>query len=190
MPDKWQEINLRLDAELAHALREMKRGHDESLAEVVLRVLRKTVRQNPGNRGMPEGRSSGTRAGRAAFTGTRTGKSIAREDRGRSRGAAKGRPLVTREVADGDTWGPAEGQLEPARGPARTRPPRPFPSKGGKVFRPQPADGGAPRPRRDFADGGRSGGDGERRFRGKDSGGKKRGRMTGRRKAKGRRLGR
>ena len=91
MPDKWQQINLRLDAELAHALRELKRGHDESLAEVVLRLLRKAVRVAPATRGAADARNAKAgRGGRGAFGGRR-GKSVAREDRGGTRGAAAGR---------------------------------------------------------------------------------------------------
>jgi hypothetical protein len=192
MPDKWQEINLRLDAELAHALRELKRGHDESLAEVVLRLLRKAVRQNPGQRGVPEARSraKGARNERGGFGGTRRGPTIAREARGASRGPARGKPFAAREVTEGDTWVPAEGKLDPARGSARTRAPRPFTTKAGKAFRPQQGEGGGERRQRAFAEDGRGAGAGERPFRGKHAGGAKPGRMPGRRKTKGRKAGR
>jgi hypothetical protein len=72
MSDRWQQISLRLDAELAQALREMKQGHDESLSEVVIRMLKKVVRQSTaGARGAPMGRS--VPRGRTASRG-RTGR--------------------------------------------------------------------------------------------------------------------
>lgn len=190
MPDKWQEINLRLDAELAQSLRELKRGHDESLAEVVLRLLRKVVRQNPANRGMPDARSGAkgsARAGRNAFGANRRGKPPARDARGGSRGPAKAKPFVTREVADGDTWAPTE--RKPARTSARPHPSRPF-TKVGKAFRPQQGEAGGERRRRDFSEGNRNGDDAVRPLRPNDAEGTVRGRMTRPRKAKGRRSGR
>jgi hypothetical protein len=190
MPEKWQEINLRLDAELAQALRDLKRGHDESLAEVVLRLLRKAVRLNPANRGMPDARSSakGARGGRGAFGAARRGKPPAREARGGSRGAAKGKPFVTREVAEGDTWAPADPKRRPAStsaGPRPARPSRPF-TKVGKAFRPQQGEGGGERRRRDFAVENRNGDDVSRLVRPSDAEGTEGGRMRRPRKAKGR----
>lgn len=198
-PDKWQEINLRLDGELAQSLRELKRGHDETLAEVVLRVLRKAVGQNPAHRGFGDARAGG-RAGRAASGAGRKGKPLARQDRGQPQFAAprdatrarvKRKPPVSHEVTEGDTWAPAS-EGEPARGAARGRAPRPF-TKGGKGFRPQPGDGGGVRVGRGFAGGerGERGGHaGGRRFPAKGGGGAKRSRVPGARKAKGRRPGR
>jgi hypothetical protein len=191
MPDKWQEINLRLDAELAQALRDLKRGHDESLAEVVLRLLRKAVRQNPAARGMPDARSSGkgARAGRGTFGANRRGKLPAREPRAASRGPTKGKPFVAREVAEGDTWAPAERKLEPARASAPPRASRPF-TKMGKAFRPQPGGGGGERRRRNTAQGNRNGDDAAAPFRPSAAQGTEGGRMRRTRKAKGRASGR
>jgi hypothetical protein len=191
MPDKWQEINLRLDAELAQALRDLKRGHDESLAEVVLRLLRKAVRQNPAARGMPDARSSGkgARAGRGTFGANRRGKLPAREPRAASRGPTKGKPFVAREVAEGDTWAPAERKLEPARASARPRAPRPF-TKMGKAFRPQPGEGGGERRRRNTAQGNRNGDDAAAPFRPSAAPRTEGGPMRRPRKAKGRASGR
>jgi len=191
MPDKWQEINLRLDAELAQALRDLKRGHDESLAEVVLRLLRKAVRLNPAARGMPDARSSakGARGGRGAFGGSRRGKPPAREDRGGARGAGKGKPFVAREVAEGDTWAPTERKRRPASASAGPRASRPF-LKVGKAFRPQQGEGGGERRRRDPAVGNRNGDDGSGLPRPSAAGGAEGGRMRRPRKAKGRTSGR
>lgn len=154
MPDKWQEIKLRLDAELADALRELKRGHDESLSEVVLRLLRKAVRQSPTNRGIPDARSGaqGARGGRNAFGASRRGKAPARAPRAGSRGAAHtkpfvAKPFVAREVAEGDTWAPAERTRRPANASSGPRAARPFP-KVGKAFRPQQGEDGGERRRR------------------------------------------
>jgi hypothetical protein len=143
MPDKWQQINLRLEAPLAQALRELKRGHDESLSEVILRLLWKAVRQNPAARGAPDARSSarGGRAARGTYGAGRGPKPPAREDRGGSRGAAKGKPFAPREVADGDTWAPSERKRRPATASAPPRASRRFTGKPGKAFRPQPAEG-------------------------------------------------
>jgi len=192
MPDKWQEINLRLDGELAQALRDLKRGHDESLSEVVLRLLRKAVRQNPAARGMPDARAGakGARSGRGAFGATRRGKlparaeRAARADRG-SRGGGQGKPFVTREVAEGDTWAPAERTRRPASASAGPRAARPF-AKVGKAFRPQQGEAGGERRRRGPAEANRNGDDASGAFRGSAAPGADARRMKRPRKAKGR----
>lgn len=187
MPEKWQEIKLRLDADLADALRDLKRGHDETLAEVVLRLLRKAVRPNPASYGGPDARSGarGARSAsgaRGAFGAARRGKAVAREDRGGSRGTSRGKSFFKREVvAEGDTWAPAETKLEPARAPARprpSRPSRPFKGNASKGFRPQQGKGAIERPPGGFAQANRNGEDAE---------GTQRGRAPRARKVKGRR---
>jgi hypothetical protein len=191
MPDKWQEINLRLDAELAQALRDLKRGHDESLAEVVLRLLRKAVRQNPANRGMVDARSGakGARGGRGGFGASRTGKPPARQARGAVRGPTKGKPFMAREVAEGDTWAPAERTRRPASASAGPRAARPF-TKVGKAFRPQQGEGGGERRSRGSAGGSRNGDDASAHFRGSAAQGTDARRMKRTRKVKGRTSGR
>jgi hypothetical protein len=93
MADKWQQISLKLDAELAQVLREMKQGHDESLAEVVIRLLKRVVRQHqPSAREMPAGRANPKgRTARGAVGAGRRGKP-APAGRAGSRGAAPGKP--------------------------------------------------------------------------------------------------
>lgn len=191
MPDKWQQINLRLDAELAQALRELKRGHDESIAEVVLRLLRKAVRQTPAARGKPDARSGahGARGARGALGAARRGKPLAREERGGSRGTARGKPFATREVAEGDTWAPSERTHKPATASAGPRAPRRF-TKLGKPFVPQQGKGGGERRRRDVGPGTRNGNFAAAPFRASDAEGSEGGPMRRRRKAKGRSSGR
>src|SRR5688572_14155768 len=119
MSDKWQQINLRLDAPLAQALRELKQGHDESLSEVVIRLLRKLVRVVPaGSRGAGFGRTNAKGgAGRGAAGANRRSKPAA-AGRGAARVAAPGKPWAARPPA---AWG-AEGDAdEPARGAAAPR---------------------------------------------------------------------
>src|SRR5688572_23832279 len=113
MSDKWQQINLRLDAPLAQALRELKQGHDESLSEVIIRLLRKVVRVVPsGSRGAPLGRQNprGGAVARGSVGGKRRGKP-APAGRGASRVAAPGKPWVARAPG---AW-EADGNAEPAR---------------------------------------------------------------------------
>ena len=142
MSDKRQQISLKLDAELAQALREMKQGHDESLAEVVVRLLRKAVRQSPaGARGAPAGRSNpklGT--GRGAIVGGRRGKPMASAGRAGFGVTASGKP-----------WGPAPG-AGAIEGGKRSRaavsaPPRGSRRIAGKALRSQPLEGSS-EPRR------------------------------------------
>lgn len=118
MSDKWQLINLKLDAELAQALRELKQGHDESLSEVVLRLLRRLVRQtSAGARGAPTGRSNPKgRPGRGAAGVRRAGKPVA-AGRGASRVAAPGKPW---EAPAAPAWDAGEG----TRGAAWGAPPQ------------------------------------------------------------------
>jgi hypothetical protein len=147
MSDKWQLINLKLDAELAQGLREMKQGHDESMAEVVLRLLRRLVRQNspPVLRGAPAGRSSGRgRTGRGAVGSGRKGKPVAAAGRGAARVAAPGKPWVAPAPAAG-AWPDEGGKRKPAwAAAAPARGPRPVagkPGRAGKAPRPQQLDG-------------------------------------------------
>ena len=115
MSDKRQQISLKLDAELAQVLREMKQGHDESLAEVVIRLLKKAVRQSPaGARGAPAGRSNpklGT--GRGAIVAGRRGRPMASAGRAGSGVTASGKP-----------WAPAAGKAprsQPLEGSSQPR---------------------------------------------------------------------
>jgi hypothetical protein len=145
MSDKWQLINLKLDAELAQGLREMKQGHDESMAEVVLRLLRRLVRQNsPPVRGAPAGRSSARgRTGRGAVGSGRKGKPVAAAGRGAARVAAPGKPWVAPAPA-AEAWADEGGKRKPAwAASAPVRGPRPIagkPGRTGKPPRPQPFD--------------------------------------------------
>jgi hypothetical protein len=150
MSDKWQLINLKLDAELAQVLREMKQGHDESLAEVIIRLLRKVARVNPaGARGAPIGRSSARgRTGRGAVGAGGKGKPRGSAGRAAPGVAARGRPRsapAAEWAAEGATRNPEWVAEQPSRGPRRN---------GGNVGgntgrgpRPQPF-GGASEPRR------------------------------------------
>ena len=140
MSDKWQQINLRLDAPLAQALRELKQGHDESLSEVVIRLLRKLVRVVPaGSRGAGFGRTNAKGgAGRGAAGANRRSKPAA-AGRGAARVAAPGKPWAARPPA---AWG-AEGEAEaPARGPRGPR------RSAGKPPAPWAQGDGADQPRR------------------------------------------
>jgi hypothetical protein len=123
MSDKWQQINLRLDAELAQALRELKQGHDESVSEVVLRLLRKVVRQSLGASGVPAGRSNlQGRVPRGAVRGGggRSGKPLASGGRAAPRGAGPGKPWAAPAAgaAEDGTRRPKRGAGKPWAAPA------------------------------------------------------------------------
>jgi hypothetical protein len=144
MADKWQLINLKLDAELAQALRELKQGHDESMSEVVLRLLRRLVRQNAAARGAPTGRpSSGGRGGRAAAGSGRKGKPVATGGRGAPRLAAPGKPWAAAAPA-ASAWPDEEGKRGAAWAaptpPRRARRAAGKPSIAGKTPRPRQVD--------------------------------------------------
>jgi len=152
MSDKWQQINLKLEAPLAQALRDLKHGHDDPLSEVILRLLWKAVRQqNPlGGRGAPAGRSRAKGAGaRGAFGADRRGKAAAPRGRAAGRAGGKGRsPFPPKEAPAAGDWS-AEGASAAPRPP---RAPRKFggkPGKPGKPFRPQP-EGSGEAPQRAF----------------------------------------
>lgn len=151
MSDKWQQINLRLDGELAQALREMKQGHDESLSEVVIRLLKRSVRQSSaGARGASAGRpSSKARAGRGAVGAGRKRKPTAPMGRAASGVAAGKKPWVAPAAgarAEGSKRDP-DWVPPPARGSRRI---------AGKPTRPQPLAGSSEPRRRNF----RAGADG------------------------------
>jgi hypothetical protein len=175
MSDKRQPISLKLDPELAHALREMKLGHDESLSDVIIRLLRKLVRQNPaGARGARSARGRGAGfpspkgpTGRSAFGGDRRGKTMAPSRPG-SRGAGKGKPFVPREEPAVAAWAAEDGQREPAGEWAPQRGPRRRIGKVGKPFRPQPLDGSNSAWRRDHQSPKRAGASGPRANRTSD----------------------
>ena len=155
MSDKWQQINLKLEAPLAQALRDLKHGHDEPLSEVILRLLWKAVRQqNPlGGRGAVAGRSRGGRSrdggaresagGRGGFAADRRGKAAAPRGRAAKAAAGKGRKaFVPREASAEGEWG-GEGASVPPRAP------RNFGGKPRRPFRPQP-EGSGEAPKRAF----------------------------------------
>jgi hypothetical protein len=162
MSEKWQQINVRLDAELAQALRDMKQGHDESLSEVVIRLLRKLVRkQSPlGAYGAPAGRSGvkGTGA-RGGFGAGRRGKAVAPGGRAAAGVAGKGKVFPPRAAPAAGAWVAAEGKRRPVGAPPRA--PRKFTGKPGKAFRPQQLDGSGEGRKRSF----RAGAEGPRSFR-------------------------
>lgn len=165
MSDKWQQINLRLEAPLAQALRDMKQGHDDPLSEVILRLLWKAVRQqNPlGGRGAAAGRPRGGRArdgrskasgaaGRGGFGADRRGKVAAPRGRAAAGAGGKGRKaFVPRETPAAADWD-GEGASLPPRAPRSSPPPRAPRDSGGKArkpFRPQP-EGSGEAPKRAF----------------------------------------
>jgi hypothetical protein len=153
MSNKWQPINLKLEAPLAQALREMKQGHDEPLSEVILRLLWKAVRQqNPlGGRGPSAGRSRTRGDGeRGAFGAGGRGK--APGPRGRAAGATGGKgrkPFVPKEAPAADDW---SGERA-AAAPPRPRPPRALADKPGKPARPRPLRASGEAPKRPFRPG-------------------------------------
>ena len=172
MSDKWQQINLRLEAPLAHALRDMKHGHDEPLSEVILRLLWKAVRQqNPvGGRSATAGRSKSGRskdsgaAGRGGFGAARRGKAVASRGRAAAGAGGKGRqPFAPRE-APAAIEGGGEGASMPPRAPRNVagkprKPFRPKPEGSGeapkRAFRARPATQRSFRPRDEDATGAR-----------------------------------
>lgn len=157
MSDKWQQINLKLEAPLAQALRDLKHGHDEPLSEVILRLLWKVVRQqNPlGGRGAAPGRAKGGRSrdggaregagGRGGFAANRRGKTAAPRARAAGAGGKARKGFVPRETPAAGDWD-AEGASAPPRAP---RAPRPVAGKPRKPFRPQP-EGSGETPKRAF----------------------------------------
>lgn len=158
MSEKWQLINLKLDGELAQGLRDMKLGHDESLSEVVMRLLRKVVRQAaPAPRVAPPGRSSpragsNPRAGSgrgALGAGKRRGKPLAPAASAEYGGAAPGQRPPRRPAPAAGARGPARGKRKHpgAAAPARFEP---GPRRPGKPPRPQRRDGASGARRRDF----------------------------------------
>jgi hypothetical protein len=174
MSDKRQPISLKLDPELAQALREMKQGHDESVSDVIIRLLRKLVRQNPaGARGARSlgGRGAGGHgagfpspkgaAGRGAFGTDRRGKAMA-PNRPASRGAARGKPFVAREEPAMAEWATGDDKREPAAAWAPQRPARGRTGKVGKPFRPRPIGGSSKEWRRDYPSPKRAGASGAR----------------------------
>jgi hypothetical protein len=185
MSDKRQQINLKLEPELARALRDLKQGHDESLSEVVIRLLRKLVRLNPaGARGARFSNPKG--GGRGAFGADRRGKAMA-PGRAAPRGAGKGKPFVRREEPPAEGAAAEDGQRE--SGGWAPRAVRQRTGKAGKPFRPQPLDGSSKTWRRDLESPKRTRAAGSRSHRTNDE------RIAGERpkrprKAKGRRSGR
>jgi hypothetical protein len=185
MSDKRQQINLKLEPELARALRDLKQGHDESLSEVVIRLLRKLVRLNPaGARGARFSNPKG--GGRGAFGADRRGKAMA-PGRTAPRGAGKGKPFVRREEPPAEGAAAEDGQRE--SGGWAPRAVRQRTGKAGKPFRPQPLDGSSKTWRRDLESPKRTRAAGSRSHRTNDE------RIAGERpkrprKAKGRRSGR
>lgn len=165
MSDKWQQISLRLDADLARVLRDMKQSHAESVSDVVLRLLRKAVRQSlPGPRGAVPGRVSPKAAtGRGAFGDGKRGKPVALAAPAEYDVAAQGKRSAPRAAPAAAAWGAPRGKRKPA-GTAKPRRFIPAPSvapaprRGGKAARPQQLDGSGEPRRRDFrpADGPRS----------------------------------
>jgi hypothetical protein len=156
MSDKWQQINLKLEAELAQALRDVKLGHDESLSEVVIRLLWKAVRQNAAARGVPIIRGNERGTGRRAFGTGGRGKAAAPAGRAAPGAAPKGKRFAPRAAG---AWDAAEGKRGPEGAPTLARARRKFTGKPGKAFRPQPVEAsGEPRKRafRPSADGPRS----------------------------------
>jgi len=167
MSDKWQQISLKLDADLAQALREMKQGHDESLSEVVVRVLKRAVRQSSptalrpargerpvrgerpmrGERPVRGGRSNATGgSGRGAVGTGRKGKPVISAGRAGSGAAARGKPWAA-PAASASEWAesgkPAPAWAAPQRGLRRStgKPGKPGPGKPGPG-----KPGRAPRP--------------------------------------------
>jgi hypothetical protein len=188
MSDKRQQIGLKLDPELAQALREMKQGHDESLSEVVIRLLRKLVRQNAGARGAPFPNGRGA-ANRGAFATGRRGKAMAPGRTG-SRAASKGKPFTPREVPAAEARAATDGKRNPAGAWAPPRASRKRTGKVGRVFRPQPIDGSGEAWRGDAHSPKRAGAGGPRSNRMGDAFGSAEGRPKRPRKAKGRRSSR
>jgi hypothetical protein len=156
MAEKWQQISLKLDGELAQVLRDMKQGHEESLSEVVLRVLRKTLRPStsaaPGRsgatRGAPPGRSNPKGAGgRGAFGAGARGKPMP-EDAAEYGAPAPGKPFAPRAAPAAGAWNAPRGKRKAAGAGA----PRfaPDPRKAGKAARPRQLGGSGEAPRRHF----------------------------------------
>lgn len=187
MSEKWQQISLKLEGELAQALREMKQGHEESLADVVIRLLKKVVRQSsPGPRVAPGGRSNArAAAGRGAFGAGKRGQPMAPAAPAEYGVAASGKRSAPRAAAAGAAaWGASRGKRKPAGAGAPRRFFVPAPGKPGKASRPQqPLDGSGEPRQRDF--GART--DGPRPTRPRDELGGVDGRVKRPRKAKGRR---
>lgn len=171
MSDKWQQISVKLDAELAQALRDMKQGHTESVSDVVIRLLRKAVRQSsPAPRVAPPGRGSPkSGAGRGAFGAGKRGTPMAPAASAEYGAAAEGKPFAPRAAAG--AWGAPRGKRKPAgAGKPRRFIPAPSsasgPRRAGKASRPQQLEGAGEartrgfRPRADgpSADGPRAGG--------------------------------
>jgi hypothetical protein len=191
MSEKWQQISLKLDGELAQALRDMKQSHEESVADVVIRLLKKMVRHmSPAPSVAPRGRPSAKgAAGRGAFGGGKRGKPVAPAPSAEYGGAAPGRRSAPRaapaaEAATG-AWGAPRGKRKPAGAGSRA-PRRFFPAPaegGGKVARPRQLDGAGEAPRRDF----RARTDAPRPMRPSKEVGSAEGRPQRPRKAKGRR---
>jgi hypothetical protein len=184
MSDKWQLINLKLDAGLAQALRDMKRGHDESLSEVVIRLLEKVVRQSTaGARGAPDGRVNPKAATRRGGFGTgRKGKPMAPAGRAAPGVAGKGKPFVPREAPRAEAWAATRGKPRPAGTLAPPHAPRRRTGKAGKVFRPQQFDGASEAGPRNFR--ARAGAGGPRSFPPRDDLGTAEGRPKRQRKAR------
>lgn len=158
MSDKWQQISLKLEADLAQALREMKQGHDESLSEVVIRLLKRAVRQNPtgplsargarpargdrpargarpvrGERPVRGGRSNATvSSGRGAVGNGRKGKPPLSADRAGSGAPARGKPWAAPAASE---WAEGSNKPKPAWSAA---PQRGLRRSAGKPSKPGP----------------------------------------------------
>jgi hypothetical protein len=152
MADKWQQISLKLDTRLAQGLRDMKQGHDESVAEVVLRLLRKAVRQShAGDHDAPTGRSNPRAAGgRGAVRAGGKGKPPRPAGRAGSGGAAPGKPWAAPAAAAGSAEGGQRKRPWVAAPPGASR------RIAGKAPRTQALDG-ASEPRRRNARAGAAG---------------------------------
>ena len=193
MSDKWQQINVRLEAPLAQALRDMKQGHDESLAEVILRLLWKEVRRQAAQGGAPVGRSNAKGAGGRGAAFGRRGKAApggravgGRAVGGRAAGGRGGtrKPFAPREAPAGRAWGAEGAKGGPAEASAPPRAPRTFGGKP-KPFRPAPPEGSGEAPKRAF----RARLEGRRPFRASDEPETAEARPRRPRKAKGSRSG-
>ena len=151
MSEKWQQISLKLDGELAQVLRDMKQGHEESLSDVVIRLLKKVVRQSSGGaRGAPPGRSNPRAAGgRGGFGAGKRGKPMAPAAPAQYGVAAPGKRSAPRAAPAAGAWGTPRGKRKAA---GAATPPRFAPAFGkpGKASRPQQLDGSGETRRRNF----------------------------------------
>jgi hypothetical protein len=140
MSEKWQQISLKLDGGLAQVLRDMKQGHEESLSDVVLRVLKKALRPSSGDtRGAPPGRPNPKAAGgRGAFGAGRRGKPPAAAAPAEYGAAPPGKSFAPRAPAGAGARGGPRGKRPPAAGAQRFAP---GPRKPGKASRPRPLGG-------------------------------------------------